>query len=206
MSDDMMQTSDQARFEQLLPFYLTNKLSAEDKAFIESYSAATPSARKAIQFTEQLRHIVRNTGGNRNPDAALTRLLADFKPRKRMSLIKRLLAKLRSLGITTPLAIALLVIIGQGIGYAAHKMNWFGSAQESIAAPEQAHLSVTIKKGADYGALAVIIGQFSGRIVHSSAAAEAEKIFISIMDKTRIQGLIDALMDAGLIESAAVLL
>lgn len=206
MSDDMMQTPEQSRFEQLLPFYVSNKLSPEDKAFVEGYSAAHPNAKKAIQFAEQLRHIVRSTGANRNPEAALTRLLADYKPRTRMSLIKRLLAKLRSLGISPPLAIALLVIVGQGIGYAAHKMNWFASAQESIVAPAEAHLSITIKKGADYGALAVIIGQFGGRIVHSSAAAEAEKIFISVIDKTRIQGLIDALMDAGLIESAAVLL
>ena len=92
MSDDMMQRTDQARFEQLLPFYVTSKLNAEDKAFVESYSANNPEARKAIQFTEQLRHIVRNTGTSRNPDAALNRLLADFKPRQRMSLVKRLLA------------------------------------------------------------------------------------------------------------------
>ncbi len=206
MSDDMMQSSDQRRFEQLLPFYVINKLCAEDKAFVDAYSATNPDAKKAIQFTEQLRHIVRNTGANRNPEAALTRLLADCKPRKRMSLMKRLLAKLRSLGISPPLAIALLVIIGQGIGYAAHKMNWFGSAQESIAARAEAHLSVDIKKGADYGALAVIIEQFGGRIVHSTAANNIEKIFISVMDKTEIQALIDALMDAGLIEAAAILL
>lgn len=206
MSDDMMQRTDQARFEQLLPFYVTSKLNAEDKAFVESYSANNPEARKAIQFTEQLRHIVRNTGTSRNPNAALNRLLADYKPRQRMSLIKRLLAKLRSLGISPPLAIALLVIVGQGIGYAAHKMNWFGGASESIVSPAEAQLSVNIKKGADYGSLAVIIEKFGGRIVHSSVSVDVEKFFINVIDKTKIQGLIDALMDAGLIDTAAILL
>lgn len=206
MSDDMMQVNDQSRFEELLPFYVTNRLSAEDKAFVEAYSAVNQDAKKAIQFTERLRKIIRNTGANRNPEAALSRLLADFKPRQRMSLIKRLLAKLRSLGISPPLAVALLVIIGQGIGYTAHKMNWFGNGQGSIVAPAESHLSVTIKNTADYGAIAVIIEQFGGRIVHSSAATEAEKIFINVMDKTKIQGLIDALMDAGLIDTAAILL
>ena len=206
MSDDMMQVNDQSRFEELLPFYVTNRLSAEDKAFVEAYSAVNQDAKKAIQYTERLRKIIRNTGANRNPDAALTRLLANFQPRKRASLFKRLLEKLKSLGISPPLALALLVIVGQGIGYTAHKMNWFSGSNESILANASPHLSVTVKIGADAGALAVIIEKVGGQIVHSSAGGNIEKIFISIMDKTKIQGLIDALMDAGLIESAAVLL
>lgn len=206
MSDDMMEPNEHHRFEQLLPFYINNKLSAEDTAFVRSYIASNPDAKKAVHFTEQLSRIVRNTGANRNPDAALTRLLANFQPRKRASLFKRLLEKLKSLGISPPLALALLVIVGQGIGYTAHKMNWFSGSEESILSNASPHLSVTVKKGADAGALAVIIEKFGGQIVHSSAGSNVEKIFISIMDKTKIQGLIDALMDAGLIESAAVLL
>lgn len=206
MSDDMMQRTDQARFEQLLPFYVTNQLSDEDCSFIKSYMATHPEAKKAVHFTERLSHIVRNTGANRNPDAALNRLLADYNHRQRMSLIKRLLAKLRSLGISPPLAIALLVIVGQGIGYTAHKMNWLGGASESIVSPAAAQLSVNIKKGADYGSLAVIIEKFGGRIVHSSVSVDVEKFFINVIDKTKIQGLIDALMDAGLIDTAAILL
>ena len=206
MSEEMIQTNDQHRFEQLLPFYITNNLSTEDKAFVLSYIASNPDARKAVQFTEQLSKIVRNTGTNRNPNAALTRLLANFQPRKRLSLIKRLLEKLKSLGISPPLALALLLILGQGIGYTAHKMNWFADPNESILSNASPHLSVTVKTGADAGAIAIIIEKFGGQITHSTAVSNVEKIFISIMDKTKIQALIDALMDAGLIESAALLL
>lgn len=206
MPDDMMLSSDQHRFEQLLPFYITNGLSSEDKAFVQEYMASHPEAKKAAQFTEKLSRIVRSTGANRNPDAALTRLLAGFEPRKKLSPLKRLLAKLKSLGISPPLAIALLVIVGQGIGYTSHKMNWFPGQQESIISKATPNLSVNVKRGADAGALAVIVEQFGGKIVHSSAVNDMQKIFINIMEKTRIQSLIDALMEAGLIESAALLL
>ena len=206
MSDDMMQPSDQTRFEQLLPFYITNQLSDSDRSFMQGYIATHPNAKKAVHFAERLSRIVRNTGTNRNPDAALNRLLADYKPRQRMSLTKRLLAKLRSLGISPPLAIALLVIVGQGIGYAAHKMNWFGAPKESVVSPAEADLSITLKRGADMGAIATILEKFGASVVHSTAAGDVQKIFISIIDKTRLQPLIDAIMELGIVDSVAVLL
>ena len=206
MSDDMMQTSDEALFEQLLPFYITNQISDNDRSFMQGYIATHPDAKKAVHFAERLSRIVRNTGTNRNPDAALNRLLADYKPRQRMSLIQCLKAKLRSLGISPPLAIALLVIVGQGIGYAAHKMNWFGSAKESVVSPAKADLSITLKRGADMGAIATILEKFGASIVHSSAAGDVQKIFITIIDKARLQPLIDAIMELGIVDSVAVLL
>ena len=206
MSDDMMHPPEQSRFEQLLPFYITNQISDSDRSFMQGYVATHPDAKKAVHFAERLSRIVRNTGTNRNPDAALNRLLADYKPRQRMSLIQRLKAKLRSLGISPPLAIALLVILGQGIGYAAHKMNWFGAAKESVVSPAEADLSITLKRGADMGAIATILEKFGASIVHSSAAGDVQKIFITIIDKARLQPLIDAIMELGIVDSVAVLL
>ena len=206
MSDDMRQTTDQARFEQLLPFYITNQISDSDRSFMQGYIATHPDARKAVHFAERLNRIVRNTGTNRNPDAALNRLLADYKPRQRMSLIQRLKVKLRSLGISPPLAIALLVIVGQGIGYAAHKMNWFGSAKESVVSPADADLSITLKRGADMGAIATILEKFGASVVHSTAAGDVQKIFITIIDKAQLQPLIDAIMELGVVDSVAVIL
>lgn len=206
MSDDMITNSDQTRFEQLLPFYVTNQLTDADRSFMQAYIAANPTAKKALHFTERLSRIVRNTGANRNPEPALNRLLADYRSRQRMSLIQRLKAKLRSLGISPPLAVVLMVIIGQGIGYTAHKMNWLGTDKESIVSPTKADLSITLKRSADLGALATILEKFGATIVHSSAAGDAQKIFISIMDKSRIQPLIDAIMELGIVDSVAVLL
>lgn len=206
MSDDMTQTNDQTRFEQLLPFYITHSLSDEDRGFMQVYIATHPDAKKAAHFTERLSRIVRNTGTNRNPEAALTRLLANYQPRQRMSLIQRLKAKLSSLGISPPLAIALLVIVGQGIGYAAHKMNWFGTSTESVVSPAEADLSITLKRGADMGAFATLLEKFGAKIVHSTASGDVQKIFISIMDKARLQPLIDAITELGIADSVAVLL
>lgn len=206
MSDSTLHNANQQRFEQLLPFYVTNKLSDNDLIFVQTYIAQNDDAKKAVHFTQALSQIVRDTGTRRNPDAALNRLLADFKPRQRMSLLKRLLAKLRSLGISPPLALALLVIVGQGVGYAAHKMNWFGSPKASAVSPVDADFSMTLKRGADMGAIATILDKFGGHIVHSTAGSQLEKVFISVVDKTRIQQLIDALMELGIVDSIAVLL
>lgn len=206
MPDNLTPGNEQTRFEQLLPFYITHQLSDENRSFMQSYIALHPEARKAAHFAERLSRIVRNTGTNRNPEAALNRLLADYKPRQRMSLIQRLKAKLRSLGISPPLAIALLVIVGQGIGYAAHKMNWFTTSKESVVSPAEADLSITLKRGADMGAIATILEKFDARIVHSTAAGEVQKIFITIVDKARLQPLIDAIMELGIVDSVAVLL
>ena len=206
MADDKMSLDDQSRFHQILPFYVTGQLSSEDRSFVENYIAAHPDARKALAFTEKLNKIVRSTGANRNADKALKKLLADFKPRKKLSLLKRLLAKLRSLGISPPLAIALLVIVGQGVGYTAHKLNWFSSSSEVSVLQATPHISLTIKDSADLAATTSIIEKFGGQIVNSQAVVNAEQIFVSIMDKTKIPALIDTLMDAGLIESALILM
>ncbi|MEN9902134.1 MAG: hypothetical protein RL651_798 [Pseudomonadota bacterium] len=206
MSDDMKPTTDQTRFEQLLPFYITHNLSDEDRGFMQTYIATHPDAKKAAHFAERLSRIVRNTGTNRNPEAALNRLLADYQPRHRMSLIQRLKAKLRSLGISPPLAIALLVIVGQGIGYTAHKMNWFGTDKESVVSPAEADLSITLKRGAEMGAVVTILEKYGASIVHSTAAGDVQKIFVSIIDKARLQPLIDAIMELGIVDSVAVLL
>lgn len=206
MLDDMTSACEQTRFEQLLPFYVTNMLSDDDRAFVQSYIAVNPNARKAVQFTEQLRSIVRGTGVHRNPEAALNRLLGNYKPRQRANLFKRIVAKLRSLGISLPVAVALLFIVGQGGVYVAQKMGWFTTATEAVTAYANAHLSVTAKEGADLGSLAVIVEQYGGRIVHSTPVAGIQKIFIELIDKTKIQALIDALIDAGLIDAAAILL
>lgn len=206
MSDGMTPRNDQARFEQLLPFYITHQLSDEDRSFMQSYIATHPEARKAAHFAERLSRIVRNTGNNRNPEAGLNRLLADYQTRQHTSLIQRLKAKLRSLGISPPLAIALLVIVGQGIGYAAHKMNWFGTDKESVVSPAEADLSITLKRGAEMGAIVTILEKYGASIVHSTAAGDIQKIFISIIDKARLQPLIDAIMELGIVDSVAVLL
>lgn len=153
MSDGLMISDERARFEQLLPFYVTNRLHPEDKAFVDAYADAHPAAQQAIAFTQKLSQIVSDTGKNRNPEATLSRLLADLQPQKKSVLLKRLLAKLRSLGLSIPLAIALLVILGQGVGY----------------------------------------------------TSRIETIFVSVIDKLQIQGLIDALMETGLIEAVAAI-
>lgn len=206
MPNDIEQKDEHARFEQLLPFYVTNQLSDADRGFIQAYVATNPTAKKALQFTERLNRIVSSTGANRDTELALSRLLTDSAGRKRLSLRKRLILKLRALGISPPLAIALLVIVGQGIGYAAHKMNLFGVARESVISPAEADLSITLKRSADLAAVATILERFGATIVHSSTVGDAQKIFISIIDKTRIQALIDAIMELGIVDSAAVLL
>lgn len=205
MSPDLKSPQDKSHFEQLLPFFVTNQLSETDRLFVQQYIAQNPDARKALKFTERLGRIVRETGAHRNPDQALQRLLGNFQQGKRLSLRQRLLAKLRALGISPTLTVALLVLLGQGIGYSAYKLGLFSKTEATLAAPIKADLSVTLKHGSEMAAVIGILDRFGAQIVHSDLAVQGGKLLVTIADKARIQPLIDALIEIGLVESLAVL-
>lgn len=205
MSPDLHALQDKRRFEQLLPFFVTHQLNKDDQLFVQQYITQNPEARKALNFTERLGRIVRDTGAHRNPDQALHRLLGNFQQGKRLSLRQRILAKLRALGISPPLAVALLVILGQSIGYSTYKLGLFNKPEAIIAAPVKADLSITLKQGSEMAAVIAVLDRFNAQIIHSDLAVQGGKLLVSIVDKTRIQTLIDALMEIGLVESVAVL-
>lgn len=205
MSSNLHALQDKRRFEQLLPFFVTHQLNEDDRLFVHQYITQNPEARKALNFTERLGRIVRETGTHRNPDQALQRLLGNFQQGKRLSLRQRILAKLRALGISPPLAVALLVILGQSIGYSTYKLGLFNKPEAILTAPVKADLSITLKQGSEMAAVTAVLDRFNAQIIHSDLAAQGGKLLVSIVDKTRIQTLIDALMEIGLVESVAVL-
>lgn len=197
---------DWERYEQLLPFYVTRQISQEDAGWVEAFLVANPVAANALEFTKRVRQVVKSIGSDRDPGPALARLLAEISSVRRPGLIKRLHALVRSLGISWPLAVALMLSAGLAIGYAAYKTQGFGLIGQTQTVIDQAHLSVTLKKGVEYGSAAIVIEQFGARIVHSATVDGAEKLLINLLDQTRIQALIDALMEAGLAEMAVILL
>ena len=205
MSPDLHLQQDKARFEQLLPFYVTHQLAEVDQRFMQQYIAQHPEAHKALKFTERLRRIVRATGAHRNPDQALERLLGNFQQGTRLSLRQRILTKLRALGISPTLAIAMLVLLGQGMGYGAYKLGLFSKTTATLSAPVKGDLSITLKRGSEMAAVTGILDRFGAQIVHSDLAIQGGKLLVTIADKARIQSLIDALMEIGLVESVAVL-
>ncbi len=206
MSPELTTPQDKARFEALLPFYVTRRLQDADMLFVQTYVVQNPEARKALVFTERLGKIIRETGAHRNPDQALQRLLGHIQPGRRLSLRQRILAKLRTFGISTPLAVAFLVILGQGIGYGAYKMGLFSQTETTLTAPAKGDLRITLKRGSEIAAVVAVLDRFGAQIVHSDMATQGAKLIVSIVDKTQIQALIDALLEIGLIESVAVLL
>lgn len=97
MSDPSPPQSEDQRFQQLLPFYVSGTIAAADRDFVDAYLADNPSSQNALYFTEQLSRVVRSIGVNRNPDGALEKLLHDLKP-ARQNLFQRILNKWRSAG------------------------------------------------------------------------------------------------------------
>lgn len=90
--------------------------------------------------------------------------------------------------------------------YASEKIGWFKVDVESASSYNNTHCGLTLKAGANAAVLAAIVQRYGGRIVHSSKLLDVEKVFVNVVDKTRLPALIDALMDAGLIDAAAILL
>ena len=53
-------TAAQERFEKLLPFYVTGKISVQDKAYVDEYLGQVPEAAQSLAFTESLRDTIRS--------------------------------------------------------------------------------------------------------------------------------------------------
>lgn len=197
-------SADHQRFETLLPFYVTAQLPPDDQAFMQQFINSNPSAQSAIDFVIELRRIVRTTGIQRDANIVLNSLLVKFEAlHKKQG--QDLPSKLRALGIKTslPLIIAIAILGGQLVNYA---IDYFKPVDAmSTSAEGTSRVSVTLKHGVDAGALAVIAEKFGGKIIHSAHVEGVTKFFVELVDKTRLQALIDALVDSGLIESAAIL-
>ena len=209
MPENQKNISEAERFEELLPFYLTGQLTADEKKFVDSCLAEDPSARDAYQFSQKIFATVKSTGSNRDAEASFEKLLARCSPEKRDGLYQRLKLWLGDLGLTPALATALLVIILQTAVVAVHLVSEHyenGNFTVTSARSEKADARLLVKSSAEAGALLAAIHQFDARIVHSSIGEEAHEIFIRIEDRMRLKPLIDMLIATGLIEEAVLLL
>lgn len=192
------------RFEELLPFYVTGQISDADRSFMNSFISINPSAQSALNFTLELGRIVRSTGILRDPSVTLRNLLAKFDALHQKN-SGGALSKLRSASIksSTPLIIAIVILGGQAVYYGYDKLIRHQSTETS--AQNTSRVAITLKVGATVGSLAVIAEKFGGRIIHSADVDGITKFFVEIIDKTRLQAFLDALIDSGLAETAAIL-
>lgn len=192
------------RFEKLLPFYVTGQISETDRSFMQRFISVTPSAQNALNFTLELGRIVRSTGILRDPSITLRNLLAKFEALHQKD-SNGAFAKLRSVGIksSTPLIIAVVILGGQAVYYGYDKLIRHQGTES--AAQNTSRVAVTLKTGATAGSLAVIAEKFGGKIIHSADAEGVTKFFVELIDRTRLQAFIEALVDSGVAESAAVL-
>lgn len=203
---DSSQDAERQKFELLVPFYITHNLSDQDSQFVRNYVAAHPDCGKSFDFTERLFAAVKSIGSSRDSRAVLDKLLQRYETTQRKSFLTRLLDKFHGLGLSNGVVIAMLVILAQGVGFIAH-LGSDRAESAKVIEPVITHNAVlTIKSGADAGALIILIHKFGGRIVNSSVVDGARQIFIALEDKARIQTLIDLLWGAELIEAAALLL
>lgn len=201
---DYRASADFLRFEELLPFYIVGGLTGGDQSFMQSFISMNPSARSAVSFTMEISRIVRGTGMMRNPNLTLQKLLTSFNAARKASQGSGALSKLRSMGIKTspPLIIAIVILGGQAVKYS---LDHFENKQnQTVTAQSGSQVAVTLKEGADVGALGVLAQKYGGRIIHSAEGDKVIKYFVEIMDKTRLQAFIDALAGSGLVDSAAV--
>lgn len=198
--------SDQERFAHLLPFYITGRLGVEDRAFMEGYVATHEGATAAIQFAEQLRTAVKRIGQDRDSEQTLIQITEKLGAAGRFGFAKRFVRKLFSWWVGFLIVFAILALITKGMYYAAERIGWLKVSVESAAQYKDAHGGFTLRAGANVAAVAIIVEQYGGKVVYSSKMLGVEKVFINVVEKTRLPALIDALMDAGVIEAAAILL
>ena len=120
MSEHTQEDADRQRFELLLPFYTTQNLNEEDLQFVRDYLENHPEATQSLDFIRRLSLTLKSIGVDRKSSAALDRLLENYASIKHKSIWRRLVEKLRSLGVTNIVAVAILVIVAQSIGFIVH--------------------------------------------------------------------------------------
>jgi len=207
MLDDRVPIStDKERFEHLLPFFITRQLGADDRAFMQDYVDRHADVAAAVQFAERMRAAVKRIGHARDPEQVLKQISANLQAARRFGAAKTLLKRLLSRCVRFLSYFAILTLLTKGMYYASEKIGWLKVDVESASSYSNTHCGLTLKAGVNAAVLAAMIQQYGGKIVYSSKLLDVEKVFVNVVDKTRLPALIDALMDAGLIDAAAILL
>lgn len=206
LDDRASMEPDRERFEHLLPFFITGQLNVADRAFMEGYVATHEGATAAIQFAEQLRTAVKRIGQDRDSEQTLIQITEKLGAAGRFGFAKRFFKQLLSWWVGFLIVFAILALVTKGVYYAAERIGWLKVSVESAAQYKDAHGGFTLRAGANVAAVAIIVEQYGGKVVYSSKMLGVEKVFINVVEKTRLPALIDALMDAGVIEAAAILL
>ncbi len=206
MSERMQEDADREKFESLLPFYFTQNLNEADHRFVSHYLASHPQAVQSLDFIQRMSFALKSIGSDRNSVAALDKVLLSYASIKSKSVWRRCLNKLRELGISNAVVIAILVIVAQGVGFIVHLSTDKAHTAKTIDSAVSNNALLTIKSGADAGALIVLIDKFGGRIVNSTVLNGARQIIVSVENKLGIQTLIEFLWGADLIEAAVLLL
>ncbi|KAB2912184.1 MAG: hypothetical protein F9K29_20270 [Hyphomicrobiaceae bacterium] len=93
MSDDKLALSERKEIEMLLPWYVTGRLDAKDRARVEAYLARDPAMRRQLDLIreEQAEDIGANEVLGTAPAGALERLMASL-PERRPGLAQRVAA------------------------------------------------------------------------------------------------------------------
>ena len=197
-------SADRLRFEELLPFFVTGNLSGSDQTFMQSFLSTNPSAKQSLNFALELGRMIRHTGVMRNPNITLNRLLANFKAMHQGgSGAGGKLGNLKSKK-TLPILFAIVILGGQAVYYGMNKIDWKHS-QENASVQGTTRVAISLKPGTETGEINKIAANYGGKIVHSSAVDGARKIFVELKDNNKLQDFIQALVNSGLVESAAVL-
>lgn len=195
---------DLMRFELLLPYYITGALSENDRAFVKFHIDSNTQAKCAYLFARRLKDIVQSTGTQRDVEVALSEFLSAFDEANPRSLWQRFRTFVGVRGFLLVMLLASVFAIGFIALYGSGKLSLLDTTLN--ATTSSAHLSITIKNSIESSALILIIERVGGRVVHSVTSGELETLFINLTDKTKIQLLIDTLLDTGLVEAAAILL
>lgn len=197
-------STDHLRFEELLPFFVTGHLSGSDQSFMQSFLSTNPSAKQSLNFAMELGRLVRHTGAMRNPNITLGKILANFKAsRQGGSNASGKLGNLKGKK-TLPLLFAIVIIGGQAAYYGINKIDWKQS-QTSASVQGSARIAISLKPSTDQSQISRLAANYGGKIVHSSSVDGSRKIFVELKEDSKLQEFIQALVDSGLVESAAVL-
>lgn len=199
----MCPEAEKQRFDQLVPFFLTGKLSAEDDLFFRGYLAKHPESIDGVLFGKQISDALHHIGADRNQQAAKERFRQAFDLKVKQSKWIRLKTHLERM-VVKPWAIALLSLFVAENAYLIYQANHYHRTavlrldRGLVIADSEARF--VLNDGVRFEDFLNVAEKYEAAIIYSSKTSLGYEVHVDIHDESKTRAFAEELADNALVK------
>lgn len=192
------QGDDLLRLQTLLPFYLNNTLSLEERHFVTTYLDTHPEARPLLMFDDALHSSIKSETFEFDESQGLKRLLTELKKQGTISTWQRMLDWFSEWGITPAFGcVALLLVMQTGWMITAQNQD-FGTLKQIyrggfITQAQPPDFKLMINPNANFADVTLLLQKVKCQIV--AGPSDIGELTVACDAKEQLQ-IIKSLLDA----------